>query len=312
MSELEPASFDVERFALGADACLEVHGRWSGVRGRRFMRPALTAVTGDREHRLLAVLDHKPWAVEEGEPWQAAFPWSADAAGVREAELTVAPDVTVSLPRPSSPRGGRRGQAGQRRPRRHDGADANGESASQDGGQREAYEAASRSLQEALAELQGANRDRDRLRLELAEALAAREAVIAERHDVIEREVRLRIADLRAETERERAAAGQAAQSGRERDNARAERTEALGERDEALAERDAARLERNRMLAQRDTARSRAEDAVRRWESTAALGTRRTQQRDAALSERDRVARNRDEARAECDRSRGVRRGRT
>jgi len=44
MTPLEPASFEVERFGLGDEACLEVRGRWFGVRGRRFMRPALTAV----------------------------------------------------------------------------------------------------------------------------------------------------------------------------------------------------------------------------------------------------------------------------
>ena len=75
---LEPASFEVEHFKLDGNACLEVRGRWFGVRGRRFMRPALTTVTDGREQRILAVLDHKPWNAEDGEIWHAAFPYSTD------------------------------------------------------------------------------------------------------------------------------------------------------------------------------------------------------------------------------------------
>jgi hypothetical protein len=275
---LEPASFEVERFELGRDACLEVHGRWFGVRGRRFMRPTLTALADGREQRLLAVLDHKPWIAEEGEAWLAAFPWSTDPAALLQAELTVAPDVTVPLPPPSSPAGARRRRAGSSR-------------------------TALRSSEQELSELDAVKRDCERLRRELREALAARETAIAERHDLIEAEVGLRVADLRAEAQRERAAAGLAAQIARERDAARAERAEAVRERDEAHGERDAARRERNRMLAQRDTARSRADEATRQWEVTAALGSRRTQERDTVADERDRLARERDAIAGERDR---------
>jgi hypothetical protein len=294
VSELEPASFDVERFEVGADARLEVHGRWSGVRGRRFMRPALTAVAGGREYRLLAVLDHKPWVAEEGEPWLAVFPWSTDPAGLDEAELTVAPDVTVPLPPPSSVSdGARRRSSRPARTRQRNPGDANARNGRSKSGDRGRHErrpseeraVASRSNDDLLLELDAVKRDGDRLRVELREALAAREAAIAERHDVIESEVRLRIADLQAETERERAAAGQAAQFASERDGARTERAEALGERDEALAE-----------------------EAMRRWEATAALGTRRTQQRDAAASERNRAARERHAALEDRDRLAGER----
>src|SRR5258708_33420706 len=97
-----PGSLEVERLEMTGDAGLEVHGRWLGVRGRRFMRPTLTAVADGRAQRLLAVLDHKPWNAEEGEAWLAAFPWSTDPAALIQAELTVAPDVTVPLPPPSS------------------------------------------------------------------------------------------------------------------------------------------------------------------------------------------------------------------
>jgi hypothetical protein len=304
--QLEPASFEVERFELARDACLEVRGRWFGVRGRRFMRPTLTAVAGGREQRLLAVLDHKPWIAEEGETWLAAFPCSTDPAALLQAELTVAPDVTVPLPPLSSPAGGRRRRAGARRsplgepemtvkaepdrsPKDDGGADASALQIE--------HRAALRSRDEALSELSTVERDRERLRHELREVLATRDTAIAERHEVIETEVSLRIADLRAEAERERAAAGLATQIARERDTARDERVEAIRERDEAHAERDAALRERNRMLAQRDTARTLAQEATRQWEATAVLGTRRTQERDAVASERDRVARERDAA---------------
>ncbi len=103
VTALAPASFEVERFELADDACIEVSGRWSGVRGRRFMRPTLTAVAGGREQRLLAVLDHKPWIAEEGEIWQAAFPCSTDPSTLLDVELTVAPDVTVPLASPCAP-----------------------------------------------------------------------------------------------------------------------------------------------------------------------------------------------------------------
>ena len=300
MTGREPASFAVERFEVAGDACLEVHGRWFGVRGRRFMRPALTAVTDGRKQRLLALLDHKPWIAEEGEAWLAAFPWSADPAELRETELTVAPDLTVPLPPPSSPARRRRprrvgsphtaagGTQAKPKGRRADPRGA-GDPGPPDGPFHAEHEAALRERFEALAELDAVKRDRDRLSNDLAEALAACDKAVAERYDAIEAEVTLRIADLRAEAERERAAAGLAAQTARERDAARTARDEATRERDRAGAERDAARQERNRMLADRDKARTRAEEVTRQWELAAARGTRRTQERDAVAIERDR-----------------------
>src|SRR4051794_14498273 len=78
MMPLERAGLEVERFELAGNACLELRGRWFGVRGRRFMRPALTALADGREQRILAVLDHKPWDAEDGETWLAAFPCPTD------------------------------------------------------------------------------------------------------------------------------------------------------------------------------------------------------------------------------------------
>jgi hypothetical protein len=92
-------SFAVDALAQAEDGRVEVTGRWYGVRGRRFVRPTLTAVmkSGDNERRALADLDHKPWAAEDGEAWTAAFPLGVEIGDAAELELSVAPDITVPL-----------------------------------------------------------------------------------------------------------------------------------------------------------------------------------------------------------------------
>jgi hypothetical protein len=92
------SQFELEQFERSGDR-LRVEGRWSDVRGMRFMRPTLTI--GDR--RVLAVLDHKPWAPEEGQPWIAEFPWSGADVDPALAELAVAPSVAVLLSSPGVP-----------------------------------------------------------------------------------------------------------------------------------------------------------------------------------------------------------------
>jgi len=94
------SQFELEQFERSGDR-LRVAGRWSNVRGMRFMRPTLTV--GDR--RVLAVLDHKPWAPEEGQSWIAEFPWDGDIADIdpKLAELAVAPSVAVALSSPGVP-----------------------------------------------------------------------------------------------------------------------------------------------------------------------------------------------------------------
>jgi hypothetical protein len=76
---------------------VEVVGRWFGVRGRRFVRPALTLGRKDGEIRALADLDHKPWAAQDGEVWRAVFSVDSALDDAREIELTVAPDIVVAL-----------------------------------------------------------------------------------------------------------------------------------------------------------------------------------------------------------------------
>lgn len=107
--------FELERFELDGDR-LELSGRWFGVRGRRFFRPTLTPVGARDRSRMLADLEHKPWAAEDGEPWEAAFPWTGGSRGGRY-ELSVAPDISIELPPPGArPGRPRRLTADSRRP----------------------------------------------------------------------------------------------------------------------------------------------------------------------------------------------------
>lgn len=91
-------TFELERFEL-VDGQLEVTGRWFGVRGRRFVRPTLTPLSGRDLSRVLADLEHKPWAPEDGGEWLAAFPWARNGTSVKF-ELSVAPDIVIRLPSP--------------------------------------------------------------------------------------------------------------------------------------------------------------------------------------------------------------------
>src|SRR5579884_631745 len=97
----ERVGFELDRFELG-DEHYEVEGRWFGVRGRRFLRPALIVLVDGEPTRLLADLEHKPWAAEDGESWRASFPGLDGEHDVGQAELTVAPDINISLPAPAS------------------------------------------------------------------------------------------------------------------------------------------------------------------------------------------------------------------
>src|SRR5437764_7326792 len=94
--------FELDRFEPTEDGRLEVRGRWSGVRGRRFVRPTLTTAGEHSKQRLLADLEHKPWLAEEGEEWVAAFPWDGGNGELAAASLAVAPDIEVELPAPGA------------------------------------------------------------------------------------------------------------------------------------------------------------------------------------------------------------------
>jgi hypothetical protein len=83
-------TFELDRLEVEGDH-LVVSGRWTGVRGMRFVRPTL--VVGGRQ--ILATLEHKPWTPTD-QPWIAAFPWD-HARDVTDVALVVAPSVTVPL-----------------------------------------------------------------------------------------------------------------------------------------------------------------------------------------------------------------------
>src|SRR5918998_3860675 len=89
-------AFELERFEWVADDRLELVGRWTGLRGHRFLRPTLDVVVNGERRRMLADLEHKPWAPEEGEDWVAAFRWRGEPARFDEAELTVTPELAVA------------------------------------------------------------------------------------------------------------------------------------------------------------------------------------------------------------------------
>ena len=91
--------FVVERFAVAGDR-VEVAGHWRDVRGRRFVRPVLGLHTAASRQRLVAVLDHKPWAADDGEPWIAAFKWSGGKLAADRAELEGGRELVVEQPLP--------------------------------------------------------------------------------------------------------------------------------------------------------------------------------------------------------------------
>jgi hypothetical protein len=97
-------TFEVERFGWVADDRLEVAGRWFGLRGHRFLRPTLDIEVDGHHRRLLALLEHKPWAADDGDDWVAAFGWQGEPVHVPGAELAVGPDLTIELPAPSGGR----------------------------------------------------------------------------------------------------------------------------------------------------------------------------------------------------------------
>ena len=99
---LPGVTFEVERFEWTADDRLALVGRWFGLRGHRFLRPTLDVDVSGERRRMLADLEHKPWAAEEGEEWIAEFRWRGEPAHFQDAELTVSPDLAVQLPQPDN------------------------------------------------------------------------------------------------------------------------------------------------------------------------------------------------------------------
>ncbi len=202
---MSPAELEVERFDWSSPHRLELEGRWSGVRGVLFVRPTIVLVAGDEHRRLLAELEGKPWPAGEGGTWRAAFPYDGEPFEAEAAELTVAPGIVVELPPP--------------------GAAGVGVTAAATG---------ARGILQRAAE-------HERSARALGEERAAREALEAERAQLVRESDRLR---------RERDVLL------RDRDRLAAERDAAVRERDAAAVTRDRLARERERLVAERDALR--------------------------------------------------------
>jgi hypothetical protein len=261
---LPGVSFEVERFEWVADDRLEVVGRWFGLRGHRFLRPTLdVAVRGERR-RMLALLEHKPWAAEEGEEWTAAFAWAGARARLEDAELTVSPDLAVQLPLPEG----------------------------DDGPAPEAIVTA--------AERVPARRPRTAvLEGELAEALAEVQrrgdelAQLRETHSDMTRELRDRARTaqetakrLEAELEEARERIGAVEEEAKRRLEAAADDSSTTLER--MREERDAAAADRNRAEAEAEAARADRDDALRKLAAAEAERAALEEARDRARQERN------------------------
>lgn len=269
-------AFQLDRFEQTGEDRLEVAGRWYGVRGLRFVRPALTVQTKDGERNLLAVLEHKPWAAEEGKAWVAAFPWEGDSPDPGQAELAVAPSVVVAL---SDEEHG-------------DGSDAPRASGR-------------RSLSERLEEAEQRAR---RLESEVAWLREEREALMADKGTAAEEAsvLRAELAEARSETEKtagERDAARAECDSAvREREEAGAARERALRDAEEARAAVERIESERDAAVAARDSAIAEFEAAVRQSEEAARDRERAKQEHDALVAERDEAVETSRRALAERD----------
>jgi hypothetical protein len=267
-------AFEVERVEWPTPDRLEVVGRWFGVRGRRFIRPTLQVDVDGEQRRMLAVLDHKPWAVEDGQDWIAAFDWRGEPVDLAGSELTVGPNIAVELRSPGEKREPARRIA--RRPRAdvlESELSATRQKAQRLG--RELHTARAehsaeivRTAVEHEAELervraagatagQDAERRAAELRSELDNArdrLARLETALRNARD----ELAVARADAGAqrkgldrdraliETEATKTAAAEMEKLRAERDEARRESAKARGERDAAIRTRDQALQERN------------------------------------------------------------------
>ena len=230
-------TFEVERFEWASDDRLEVVGRWFGLRGHRFLRPTLDVEVRGERRRMLAVLEHKPWAAEEGEEWMAAFAWAGDQAQLDEAELTVSPDLAVQLPLPDGP-----DEAGDR------------------SWPRTAERRPARRPRTAVLE--------DELAAALAEVQPARRGAGAAARDALRDDARA--ARARADRAGDGEAAGDRARAARAGDRRRGgggergRRPRRSGEELDAMREeRDAATADRNRAEAEAEAARADRDDAL-------------------------------------------------
>jgi hypothetical protein len=296
--------FELERFERTAEDRIEISGRWFGLRGRRFVRPVLNLNAAGTRRRAIALLEHKPWAADDGKTWIAAFRWPEGAGAIESAELEVGPGLVVDLPALDG-KGGTQtsvrltslrpdvaphvrepedaGAAPAERPAREDrGRDAAERAARRDRGRDVTERAARGDRDRDFAE----RADRaDRRREPARQAAPPRDVVTA------------------AIAEREEAVSARDA-SERDRLQALNDRDDALSRRDAALRDVDRAVSERQEAVAERDRVQSELDRVTRERDIAHAERNRTLQDFEAVQRERDQAAAERDAARAELARA--------
>ncbi|MEY2441555.1 MAG: hypothetical protein QOJ46_981 [bacterium] len=246
------ASFELERLELD-DGRLVVRGWWSGLRGVRFVRPGLV-VDG---RRVLATLEHKPWAADVDGSWTAAFPWKRglDVDGVT---LVVAPSVEVPLDRDAAP------LAEEIEPELRKAGlipSAPG-TVVHDVTLRDELDGVERQLDAMHAQLREARADaaeRDARCHELEQAVARERRAATAAQDADDEFVR---SHAMAVLDRDRAMA-QHAEAVNDREAAVRARTRMERQRDAALAATEAAQARRDEALAERDEARKQRDELL-------------------------------------------------
>src|SRR3954468_1049340 len=228
--------FALTRFEAVDGARLEVEGTWSGVRGVRFVRPALVVHDDAGERTLLADLEHKPWPAQEGEPWVAAFPSTGGAPDATRAELAVAPSIVVPLARATATRAAPQDPVDALRARLAAAEERGRRLEAEVAFLRREREERERPAREAVrAEL----RQRDEARAERERALAERDAALAERDALAAERDALR-GELRERDQVAEGAARRREQALAERDRARREGEQAAEAARRAVAEAEA------------------------------------------------------------------------
>ena len=254
-------AFEVERFEWTSRDRLELVGRWTGRRGHRFLRPTLDVQVDGERRRMLAVLDHKPWAPEEAQDWVAAFTWRGEPANFDDAELTVSPDLAVQLPLPG-------------------GSAAHGEvkdatpSADRLPARRPRSAVLEGELAAALAEVERLGQELERTRTAHSDAAKELRERLRGEH--------AKIRKLETELEQARAAIALA-------EEAAAEDADRLrDERPAAAAERDAAGVARAAAFAEAEEARSAREEVLQKLSAVEGERDALSEARDRARLERN------------------------
>jgi hypothetical protein len=302
--------FELERFERTQPDRVEIEGRWYGLRGRRFVRPVLNLHTDEARRRLVALLEHKPWAADDGEPWIAAFHWPADAGEIVRAELEVGPALVVELPAPGDAGVGTRVRALRPPPAppplnveaiAREAAERGRADAAREFADRESTERSRAAAARALADRNA--EERDAAEQARSDALALRDAAVSQRDAAVRDRDRAVAERDEAHAERDRLQT-ELDRVAHERDVAYAERNRALQEteavardRDQAAAERDGARAELARALPAR-------EQALRERDAQAVRADQAESERDTAIAERKSAVAQRDRARRERDRA--------